>query len=490
VAACRPIEFLILKPKRRYRTLALIPFLLILGFFAYYFAMIFGDEAPSLLLEPLPQYLSRSQEFNLKTTDKKRGVRLIKVSLRQGPKQIVILEESFPFEGLWNAGGVHSYSKDFVINPLASKLAQGEANLLVQVWNYSRKAGGDGNLSVIRHKMIVDTLPPSVRAVSRMHNVNVGGSALVIYQTSSDSAESGVFVNNVFSRGFAARENADQGIYCCYFALPYDVEFHPRIRLWSRDKAGNTAEAPFPCHIRRKTFRNDKVELSDRFIQRVLPYFAAIYPSDDQKSPIEAFLKINRKLRKKNHEVLYMLKDKTSARRLWDGTWLRQKNSANMARFADHRLYFYKGKKVDEQDHLGIDLASSRNAPVEAANRGRVIYADRLGIYGLTVVLDHGQGLTSVYGHLSKIEVSIGQEVNKGSVLGLTGETGLAGGDHLHFAIMVSGICVNPIEWWDDHWVKDNILGKLALAESPLGPSDQAAANDSSGDRDRIRYMH
>jgi murein DD-endopeptidase MepM/ murein hydrolase activator NlpD len=94
-----------------------------------------------------------------------------------------------------------------------------------------------------------------------------------------------------------------------------------------------------------------------------------------------------------------------------------------------------------------------------------VIYADRLGIYGFTVVLDHGQGLSSVYGHLSRIDVTLGQEVKKGEPLGLTGQTGLAGGDHLHFSIMVNGVYVNPIEWWDPNWIEDNIHKKLALVE-------------------------
>jgi murein DD-endopeptidase MepM/ murein hydrolase activator NlpD len=454
-----------LKAKRLYYALALIPVLIIVGFFAWFFAMMFEGEAPSLLLQPLPEFLSQSQKFTLKIGDKKRGVRSLKISIRQGTRAMTIIQESFPFQGLLNAGGVHDYEKDFTVDPLALKLAQGEAELQVQVWDYSRRGGGDGNLSVIRHKMIVDTLPPSVRAISRMHNINVGGSALIVYQTSSDAAESGVFVDDIFFPGFAAPENSQKGIHHCYFALPYNVDSNPKIRLWAKDRAGNTAESSFYYHIRKKTFRTDKVEISDRFIERILPYFASFYPLDDQQSTLGKFLKINDELRKENHEVLYRLKDKTSAERLWEGTWLRQKNAANMARFADHRLYYYKGKKVDEQDHLGVDLASLANSPVEAANHGRVIYADRLGIYGFTVVLDHGQGLSSVYGHLSKIEVSLGQEVRKGDTVGLTGDTGLAGGDHLHFAIMVSGIFVNPIEWWDDHWIEDNISRKLALTE-------------------------
>lgn len=455
----------ILKTKKIFYTVALIPLLIIIGFFAWFFTIMFEGEPPTVALQPTPEFLSRSQKFNVKISDTKRGVRAVKISIQQSTREMTIFQDSFPFKGLLNAEGVHQFDQDVEIDPLNLKLAQGEVDLQVQAWDYSRRGGGDGNVTVIRHKMIVDTLPPSIRAVSRMHNINVGGSGLIIYQTSSDAAESGVFVDDIFFPGFPNQENAQKGIYDCYIALPYDTTSPPKIRLWARDKAGNATETSFYYHIRQKSFRDDKVEISDRFIERLLPYFQSFYPLDPQLSNIDKFLKINNDLRKENHEVLYRLKDKTSPERLWDGPWLRQKNAANMARFADHRVYYYKGKKVDEKFHLGIDLASLANSPVEASNRGRVVYADRLGIYGFTVVLDHGQGLLSVYGHLSKIQVTLGQEVMKGDILGLTGETGLAGGDHLHFAIMVNGVYVNPIEWWDDHWIEDNVSKKLALVE-------------------------
>jgi len=454
-----------LKAKRFFYIAALIPVLVIIGFFTWFFTIMFEGEAPSVVLQPTPEFLSRSQKFNVKITDGNRGMRSVKISIQQSTREITILQDSFPFKGLLNVEGVHQIDKDFELNPQALKLSQGEVDLQVQAWDYSRRGGGDGNVTVIRHKMIIDTLPPSIRAVSRMHNINVGGSGLVIYQTSSDSTESGVFVDEIFFPGFPDRGNSQKGIYHCYFALPYDTASDPKIRLWARDKAGNTTETPFYYHVRKKTFREDKIEISDRFIERILPYFTAFYPLDPQQSNLDKFLKINNGLRKENHEVLYGLKEKTGHERLWQGPWLRQKNAASMARFADHRSYYYRGNKVDEKIHLGVDLASLANSPVEATNHGRVIYADRLGIYGFTVVLDHGQGLASVYAHLSKIEVSLGQEVKKGGILGLTGETGLAGGDHLHFAIMINGIYVNPIEWWDEHWIEDNVSRKLALVE-------------------------
>jgi len=453
------------KTKKFFYTLALIPLLILIGFLAWFFTLMFEGEAPSVALQPMPEFLARSQKFNVKINDRKRGVRAVKISIHQSTRDMIVLQESFPFKGLLNTEGVHAFDREFEIDPAALKLAQGEVDLQVEVWDYSRRGGGDGNVSVLRHKMTVDTLPPSVRAVSRMHNINVGGSGLVIYQTSSDSTESGVLVEETFFPGFPDPENAQKGIYHCYFALAHDATSQPKIRLWARDKAGNATETSFYYHVRKKAFREDKVEISDRFIERLLPYFETFYPLDPQQSNLDKFLKINNDLRQENHEVLYRLKDQASRERLWEGPWLRQKNAANMARFADHRTYYYKGSKVDEKTHLGVDLASLANSPVEASNHGRVVFADRLGIYGFTVVLDHGQGLTSVYAHLSRIDVAPGQAVKKGDTLGLTGETGLAGGDHLHFSIMVNGVYVNPIEWWDNHWIEDNVSRKLALVE-------------------------
>jgi murein DD-endopeptidase MepM/ murein hydrolase activator NlpD len=63
------------------------------------------------------------------------------------------------------------------------------------------------------------------------------------------------------------------------------------------------------------------------------------------------------------------------------------------------------------------------------------------------------------------MNVEPGRDVARGEIIGLTGQTGLAGGDHLHFGIMVSGVFVNPIEWWDSHWIRDNVTRKLARLE-------------------------
>jgi murein DD-endopeptidase MepM/ murein hydrolase activator NlpD len=185
-------------------------------------------------------------------------------------------------------------------------------------------------------------------------------------------------------------------------------------------------------------------------------------------SPVEKFLTINRDLRKANYQQIVEACRNSSNKLYWQGAFERLPNAASRARFADHRTYFYNGKEIDRQVHLGIDLASLANSPVPVANAGVVVLARSLGIYGGTVIVDHGFDLFSMYSHLSFIAVKPGDHLSAGQVLGRTGHTGLAGGDHLHFSMIVHGTFVNPVEWWDEHWIQNNILSKIEQAKSSL----------------------
>jgi murein DD-endopeptidase MepM/ murein hydrolase activator NlpD len=132
------------------------------------------------------------------------------------------------------------------------------------------------------------------------------------------------------------------------------------------------------------------------------------------------------------------------------------------ARFAENRSYMFEGRVVDTQTHLGYDLASNAASPVPAANDGVVAFADNLGIYGQTVILDHGMGLFSLYGHLSEIGVETGKPISKGDPVGRSGQTGLAGGDHLHYSMMLAGVFVDPLEWFDEKWIREHLEAKLS----------------------------
>jgi murein DD-endopeptidase MepM/ murein hydrolase activator NlpD len=181
-----------------------------------------------------------------------------------------------------------------------------------------------------------------------------------------------------------------------------------------------------------------------------------------QGSTLEKFLVINGELRQKNAQTIANYSKQTLPEILWGGAVFHPFiNTAVEAAFADQRTYIYDGRDVDRQTHLGFDLARVVNSPILAANRGKVLHAGPLGIYGNCVILDHGMGVQSLYAHLSSIAVKVGDTVEKEQEMGKSGMTGLAGGDHLHFTMLVNGQMVNPVEWWDQHWIQDRILRKL-----------------------------
>lgn len=448
--------------KKRSTTLilAVCAIVLVFGSIGWFLVAIFEGEKPKIQLGPIPVFLTKTAEVPLIVTDAERGIRTIKVTLKQDNRHITLLEKRFSFEGLFNAEGVHRFDTVLSIDP--SEFNQGRAELEVYAWDYSRSSGGDGNLTIAEHKMTVDTIPPALRLVSQLNYVNKGGTGLIVYQTTSDAIKSGLYVEERFFPGYPSEQSPEQGMHVCYFGIPVNAIKNVNLFLWAEDKAGNISKANLNrgIHIRNKKFRTRKINISDRFLDGVLPYFAPELKDPTARNVVK-FLEINQRIRKKNGKVFYDLGTNTLPEKLWEGSWRRLKNAATMARFGDRRLYYYEGKVIDEQVHMGVDLASLAHSKVGAVNNGRIIFADRLGIYGLTIVIDHGQGVASTYSHLSDITVKPGETVAKGDVIALTGKTGLAGGDHLHFGIMVSGLFVNPIEWWDNHWIKDNVTRKL-----------------------------
>jgi murein DD-endopeptidase MepM/ murein hydrolase activator NlpD len=178
-------------------------------------------------------------------------------------------------------------------------------------------------------------------------------------------------------------------------------------------------------------------------------------------------LKVNNDLRKIDNERIAALSKNSANGILWHGAFQPFGNAQVESAFADYRTYSYGGKDVDHQVHLGFDLARTVNSPVIAGNDGKVIHAQYLGIYGNCIILDHGMGVQSLYGHLSAFHVKEGDEVKKGQQIGVSGQTGMAGGDHLHFSMLVDGQFVNATEWWDPHWIEDRVMRKLREAGAP-----------------------
>ncbi|MEJ2246062.1 MAG: M23 family metallopeptidase, partial [Acidobacteriota bacterium] len=293
--------------------------------------------------------------------------------------------------------------------------------------------------------------------------ISQGGCELVTYRVGATTQRDGVQAGSWWFPGYPLPGGEEQDRFAL-FAAPYDMNTDD-ILLIAVDDAGNRTEKIFIDRFNRKSFKSDTITISDSFMAKVVPEILAQSPEiEDRGNPLENYLAINRELRLKNAETIKALAQKSQPEFLWSESFLMLPNSKVTATFGEKRTYRYQGRTIDHQTHLGYDFASTSKASIPSPNDGIVVLARFLGIYGNTVVIDHGCGLMSICGHLSSIAVKEGQRVSRGDSIGKTGSTGLAGGDHLHFSNLLQGLPVNPIEWSDAHWIEDRITRKLVGA--------------------------
>ncbi|GMT47289.1 MAG: hypothetical protein IEMM0007_0855 [bacterium] len=424
------------KKSSRIKKLALIlllPFIiLVLSYTAY-----------KLFLIP-PPVVEGIDAFKFLPADKTitiqgKNLKSIEVSVTQDMKSVDLLRDK-------PAGMEKTYILQ--IKPKTLGLRDGPAVVTVQAKS--------GILKKVEYKIdaVIDTVAPKLRVVNAPSVVYPGmGTVALLRAEGADS----VFVRIDDGEPFKAYKTSDGsgGDYVVFFPVPFDIKNKAVFYAVARDHAGNETVRTLPTKVKKKTFRRSSIRISDDFIKRVVyPLFNG---TDLPPDPVSAFLKVNEEWRARDVKKLAAIGRKSAPRMLWKGRFLQLRNSKVMASYGDRRVYLYKGKPISRSVHLGYDLASVSNAPVEAANSGIVRFAGDLGIYGNAVVIDHGFGLMSLYGHLSEILVKDGQSVKKGELIAKTGSTGLAGGDHLHFGILVQGIEVSPLYWWDSRWIKANV---------------------------------
>jgi murein DD-endopeptidase MepM/ murein hydrolase activator NlpD len=325
--------------------------------------------------------------------------------------------------------------------------------------------------TVATHDVTVRLEPPRVAVLSTLHYVNHGGSEFVVYRATPSDVESGVRVGEVTYPGFPAAGAGipvDDSLRVAFFALLHDQDLTTPVELYARDPAGNEASSPITHRAFARDFARSRITIPDSFLTQVVPLIVANTPGLQADigsgDPLDAFLYVNGRLRQRNNATIAAYAAQTAPEMLWSDAFQALGNASVEARFADYRTYLVGGEEVDQQVHLGFDLAVTAQVPITAAHRGRVVHAGYLGIYGNCVIVDHGLGVQSLYAHLSSIDVGVGDMLAKGQALGRSGQTGLAGGDHLHFTMLVGGQQVNPIEWWDPQWMQDRVLRKIADA--------------------------
>ncbi len=391
--------------------------------------------------------------FVVRIHDGGTGLAYVSISLVAGG-------ESSPIHFREFESSVESAEIPLELDPARHKLKDGPAVLTITAADRSYWSLFRGNKASFEKNVTMDFRPPSLEVIADDRYVTQGGSGLVTYKVSPDTARSGIKIADYFFPAY--RDSAADGdVHLAFFSHPYDVPPSERAMIVAEDHAGNTRHAPLVYNVRPLRYRSVKVEVSDSFIRdKIGPLLteAGGYGG----SPQEQFLKVNDQLRQANEDNIRKTCQGSAPMKLWTGRFTQLPNSAVQANFADRRSYYYREEKIDEARHLGYDLAVTRRYPVAAANGGTVSYAGALGIYGNTVIIDHGFGLCSLYSHLSSVAVAQGDSVKKGARIGRTGETGLAIGDHLHYGVYIQGVAVLPLEWWDAKWIRDNVTGKLS----------------------------
>lgn len=403
--------------------------------------------------DPQPKAIGQSTPVKLKLANP-HGIRKVVAWVEQDGARTQVFETSKPSTRL-AFFRKHDAPQEIAFNAAGKK--EGKARLIAQVTSNDLRGATD----TVSADVDVILRPPAVVADGAQHYLNQGGSELVLFTPAGLWTEAGVRVGKYTFRSFPKPGSTNERF--SLFAYPWDLGPDVTPFVYVRNPAGTEAQGRFWFKLFPKKFRKRDLEISDSFLEKV----------DNEIDPggsgdlVTRFLKINGPLRRENNKTLADLRFKTAERFLWTGPFLQLANSKVESQFADLRSYVYKGKKVDEQVHLGFDLSVTSHIAVPAANDGKILYADRLGIYGNCIVVDHGFGLQSIYGHLSSIAVKVGDMVKKGQEMGRSGATGLAGGDHLHFSMQLDGVQINPVEWWDAHWIHDRVLSKISAEAHP-----------------------
>jgi murein DD-endopeptidase MepM/ murein hydrolase activator NlpD len=426
-------------------------------------------EAPSIDLQGVIRGIGVNTPLELRVHDLHYHLKSVVLEVRQGDRTYQVPMESsawaVPTSKWWKFWSRHVGSgatfKASVGRKVIPDLKEGSATLIVTATNDSWGRFFRGGQSQFIKDLPVRFVPPRAEVLTAQHYINQGGCDMALFKVSQGTVESGVQVGNYFFPSWPVKDS-DPSTRMCIFAYPYDVDPATPARVVARDDAGNQTLVNFNYKVFPKKFKSDTINVTDDFMQRVVPPILSQTPEISDQGDLEKnFLLVNGPLRRMDAQQLVAFSQKTASHLTWTQPFVQLGNSKVEASFADYRTYTYNGQVIDHQTHLGFDLAVVQHTPVLASNDGRVIYVGFLGIFGNVVVIDHGCGLQSLYAHLSSYDVKEGEEVKHGQVIAHSGQTGLAAGDHLHFTMLLDGIPVNPVEWWDPHWIHDRIEAKL-----------------------------
>jgi murein DD-endopeptidase MepM/ murein hydrolase activator NlpD len=416
-----------------------------------YFSATFEREAPSIELQSSNGYWNLKKPLKLTISDAS-GVQSYKIVLhtQDGEKTLQYEKLLAPQKKL-----------NLEIAPPrgAYTMKDKEIKLIVQAKDTSKWNFLKGNLAQQDYTLKIDKKRPRVSIVGNSYKISRGGSALVVFKVDDENLRD-IYILSNHNKHFKAEPFYKEGYYIALLAWPVkDSGFKATVVV--TDAAGNVAKAYVPLYLKNKEYRLSKITISDKFLNGKITELADLFEETQGiASKLEQFKIINEDVRAQNEKLIHKITSKVPTDMISDFKMKKLyplKNAQVVAYFGDHRKYYYKGRLISEAYHLGLDMASHAMAPIVTQNDGEVVFADYNGLYGNNLILSHGLGLYTLYGHCSGIDVNVGEDVPPNTKIASTGKTGYAMGDHLHFGVLVQGIEVRPQEWMDKQWIKLNI---------------------------------
>ncbi|AEA33302.1 M23 family metallopeptidase [Hippea maritima] len=455
---------------RKGRVLAFLLLIIAIVYGIYQYTPLIRGNGISIVVDSPKAYYSPNKEISIHVNDRYAGIKSIKVKIISLNTDVVLFEKRFsdPF--------VRSFNLNFKANKV---VPEGKATFVVEIEDYSKSNYLNGFTKRISFPVVVDSTPPKVILLSGTGRISVGGTALAVFYVNDVNLSNiylGVRHDGVLDKFKAYRADkvfSNPHVYMSFFTYRLSKVKDYSTDIYATDKAGNISVVHIPVYYNSKPIRKSKIKITDGFIKTKVWTILQREGLSKKETLLGDFLLVNDVVRAKNAAKIKQICSSSQSKFLWKGRFEQLKDSKVTATFNDKRLYYYNGKLVDVKYHKGYDLASIRNARVNAANSGRVVFEGYLGVYGNAMLIDHGFGVFSLYGHLQTFLVKEGSYVRKGQYVAITDTTGLAGGDHLHFDIVVDGYYVNPIEWWDRNWIKTHIYKVIDESRTRLSLINQ-----------------
>jgi len=423
----------------------------VLGFVLFiYFSSIFERNLPIITMSS-SEYWNLKKPLSLKIEDDS-GIKSYKVIMKSNNESKELQYEQLITPEL---------TLNLEVKPPRSAftMKDKEIEIIVQAKDVSKWNFLSGNSVVKKFVLKIDKKRPKLNIINNSYKISKGGSALVIFKLKDENLAE-FYIEGNHGKKFIPQAFYKEGYYISLLAWPVmDDSF--KATIVAKDLAGNVAKVHVPLYLKEKNYRVSKIKLSDRFLKGKIADLAEEFAeTQGVEESIEQFKIINEDVREKNENLIHKITSVVKDEQI-DNFKINKmyplKNAKVVAYFGDHRKYYYRGEKVSEAYHLGLDLASNAMASIKPQNSGEVVYADDNGLYGNMPAIAHGLGLYTIYGHCSSLKVNVGDTTTKNEIIANTGKSGYAMGDHLHFGVLVQGIEVRPQEWMDKQWIKLNI---------------------------------